>query len=195
MADSKNDLLLAAGNALHAWSGVELALAWLFEILSDINNQGKSHAIFDAIVSFDARLNVVDAVMTMETISDLDREVWNKLVARLEKKYKKRHEIAHFNISSNASGISLSPFLTQGTILRGEKRSLSTAEINERAVSFNGLRLALTWIVLHAIKRRHPGAGIPMPEPPLIAQLRALAVQTLEERERKRQHPADETDP
>ena len=187
--EDHNPILLAVGQALRQWSAVEVGLAGIFAILADIPDPMKAHRIIDAIVSFDARLDVVDALMSEEALTPLELETWKRAAAKLKKQYKKRHELAHFSIvntiSNGKDNIRLSPFLTYGQFLRDELRYLTVPEIDARRKGFGELVAALMWFQAEAGKRRVPRPSNPMPEPPLIVRLKESATQILEERARK----------
>jgi hypothetical protein len=95
MADDRNQILVAVGDALENWSRVEIHLTNLFSTLSDLQDKRdiqinrKAHAIFDTIVSFETRLQVIDTPMAEERLSELDLETWARCSARLNKFYKK----------------------------------------------------------------------------------------------------------
>lgn len=191
MASDDDHLLLAVGQALKQWSAVETSIATLFAILCEFKDEMKAHRIIDAIISFETRLDVADALMSQEDLTPLELETWKRLVAKLKKQYKKRHEVAHFSIvntiTNSVGTLRLSPFLTYGHFARDELRYLTENEIHARRKGFADLFLALVWFQDGAYRRRGPRPGNPMQEPPLIAHLRELAVQILEERARKQQ--------
>lgn len=86
------------GQALHSWSTVELELAWLFTIITEIPDRRISQVAFAAIVSFDARVQMCNSIMPLVTMNDVHRRYWTWLYNRLTKKVKKRNELAHFTI-------------------------------------------------------------------------------------------------
>src|SRR5262249_18766888 len=85
MATNPDELMLALAYALEKWSRVEMSLSSLFEVLSDIPTQKKAHALFDSIISFEARLDVVTTLTGQEGLSVLDMETWNRCAAKLSK--------------------------------------------------------------------------------------------------------------
>jgi len=192
IADSVEELFSAIGGALHQWSGVEFALSGLFEIISGIPSPKKSNAVFDTIISFEVRVDIIDSLMTFETFSDLDRETWNKFAPKLKKKYKKRHEIAHFTILPNAEVAALSPFYTFGTELRDEVKTLSSKEIRDRKESFAGFHQAVNWFKYEAMKRRRLIEDNPIPMPQPVVRCRESAALLLEERAHKKQQSTQE---
>ena len=191
MATNDDHILLAVGQALKQWSAVETGIAALFAILCGFKDEMKAHRIIDAIISFDTRLDVTDALMGQEDIAPLEMETWKKLVLKLRKQYKKRHEVAHFSIvntiTHGVDNLRLSPFLTYGHFARDDLRYITEEEIHARRKGFGDLFLALVWFQDAAYRRRGPRPGTPMQETPLIVHLKELAAQTLEERARKQQ--------
>jgi hypothetical protein len=184
-------LLQAVGKALHNWSLVEIQLATLFAHLSDIPDQKKAHAAFSAILSFEARLAVCDRLMLLEEVDELHLEMWAKMFARLSKFYKKRHELAHFSLHhTHKDEPVISPFYTWEKFMFDKVRELTFEQINERAEKFLGLHMALFWFHSLAFRRRVRPTISHEPDragPPLVFQLRELAIQSLEERKQRRQ--------
>lgn len=187
-------LLKAVGAALHNWSLVEIQLSTLFAALSDVPDQNKAHAIFAAILSFDARLAVCDRLMKLENLDELHKEMWTKMSARLSKFYKKRHEVAHFTVGYSGDEEVINPFFTQEKWIYENVRHLTVAQIRERSEKFVQLHLAVHWFSNCAFKRR---AQFPLEKahrldgggPPLVLRLLLLATQTLEERQQQRLAP------
>lgn len=213
---TKSELSVAVTDALINWTFVEIQLAQLFAIVSDIQDAGtlalnrKAHAIFDAIISFDARLAVVDALMAEEGLSPLETETWAKLSSRLGKLYKRRHSLAHFTFSAiighepNKSpphdhdgwDWGLAPFFTMGSMMRGTSTRLTIEQVRERDLHFHEAHRSLDYMTQKARERRGRQLSNPMPEPPLVARLRALASQSLEERQKQQKSspPRSETE-
>lgn len=194
MVDTSDDLLLAAGKALQVWGGLEILISKMFATISDIPGQQKGSAVCDSVISFETRMDMLDVLMKFETIEPLELETWLRFSAKLRKKYKKRHELAHFSIFTMHRGspqdetstvYTLSPFLTYGSLINGEIRHLSAEQIRERAASFRELTQALTWFECEASARRGFPGGNRWPVSPLIVRLRELAAQILEERKNK----------
>jgi hypothetical protein len=189
-------LLKAVGAALHNWSTVEIQLSTLFAALSDIPDQKKAHALFAAILSFEARLAVCDRLMELESLDELHGLMWTKMSARLSKFYKKRHEVAHFTIGYVGDEEVINPFYTQEKWIFGKVRHLTVAQIRERSEKFIQLHMAVGWFANCAFKRR---ANFPLEKahaldaggPPLALQLLLSATQTLEERQQQQQPPPE----
>jgi len=197
----KPELAVAIVEALSAWSVVEVQLTRLFATLSDLetfqdgafNYNKKAHLIFDTIKSFEARLEIIDALMGAEGLSELELETWNRCSLRLGKLYKRRHPLAHFvymQATSNAGkDAQIAPFFTLGAAMRQDVKSLTTAQITERKDHFEEMLHPISYFEYDALKRRGLRLDNPMPEPPLFARFRASASRSLEERARKRQSP------
>lgn len=186
-----NDAILrAVGGALSNWSLVELDLATLF---ANLSKAPRAHIIFGAIISFEARLAVCDKLVAADIPDELDRELWVKLSGRLSKYYKKRHELAHFSVSvDDKEGWVIKPFLTTDKIFTDRTTSLTLAQIKERSAKFLDLHSAVGWFATYAVLQRvgkQERRIKALQEPPLVAQLRALAIQSLEERKAREQKP------
>ena len=183
----ETDLLRAVGAGLSNWSIVELQLSKLFAILSGMD-QEKAHLVFDGIISFEIRLGICDRLMATEDVDEIEAEMWGRLSAKLTKFYKKRHELAHFSLSSLDGKSSIMPFLTYEKMFSATATRLDAKQIRERSRKFIELHLAVLWFYQWASIRRlqELGSARPVPvEPSLVPQLRALAIQILEARTRQ----------
>ena len=195
---------MAIFDALAAWSNVEVQLAMLFAVLSGIQDvrdnrlNPKAHTIFDAVINFDARLSIIDALMAEEALTPLEAETWARGSNKFRKLYKKRHALAHFAISSNPTNPlapeiewdhAIMPFFTLGSIMRGTAKTLSASQILDRTPKFAEAANAISYFTEVASRRRGKPADSPTPEPPLVARLRASASQILEERQKRQQPP------
>ncbi len=140
-------LLAAAGRCLQTWSGAELYLAHFFANLHIPHSMGNDaldalRAAFDAVVAFEARLQMVDtSVARSPLVDDLVREHWPRVSNRLAKKYKKRHAIAHFSVwRPGERGVkqwSIQPFPTFTAVHQDlAPPPLSLSDLEQRAESF-----------------------------------------------------------
>lgn len=182
-------LLAAVGAALGAWSIVEIQLCALFYSIADMRSQDKARALFDGIISFEIRVGVVDRLMETEAVDAVEAEMWRRMSAKLTKCYKKRHQIAHFTVLNDPPEVTIAPFFTLTKMNTGTATNLTAKEVFERTQKFGDLTKALNWFQEQAVRRRWPGGETDLlqlrEEPPLVLQLRALAIQTLEGRSRQ----------
>ena len=153
-------------------------------VLSDIPDQDKSQAVFDTIISFETRLALCDRLMAFEDADEVEAEMWSRMSAKLLKKYKKRHELAHFSIVPFYNGkAAISPFFTGDKFRTETARYLTIDQIKERSRDFIDLHMAVFWFKNKAFFRRFPKAradqGRATPEPDLVQRLRELAIQNL----------------
>ena len=180
---SKNDAILrAVGASLHNWSLVEISLARFFGSLANLSSG--SQTIFAAIINFDTRVTICDRLIEESGLDNLDKKIWTKLSTRLSKFYKKRHEIAHFTLGEVQGRAVIQPFLTLEKLRNGTANSLTVRQISERSGKFIELKEALEWFYDYVPLRRigHQESRIQaLQEPPLVPQLRELAIHSLEE--------------
>lgn len=168
------------GITLHAWNQVENALGLLFNSVSQIVDAKKAGSIFDAIVSFDSRLKVLNAAIESSNyISKENREIWGALSARLRQLYKKRHEVAHFTIphESFTTGQRISPYFTWNKHQKNTVKYLTIAQLHERSNKFSAAGQAVSWFTTYVSgdSRVRPAAfGYPPEGPMLIAHIRKL---------------------
>lgn len=187
-------LLALVGLALSTWSQVERAMTELFSVISGMDRK-RAAILFDGIINFETRLSILDRMMALEPVDEMEAETWTRLSKRLGRFYKKRHELAHFALGCNDKGEwTVSPFLTFETIIFNEdqRKHLTTAVVSERNGKFVELALTIDWFTAQAVRRR-PQSGIGLErqisEPPLVARLRELAAQTLEDNRRRASQP------
>jgi hypothetical protein len=128
-------LSLNVGTCLMAWSQVEAYLAQLFSAAIASERPEDVDAAFAAVISFETRLAMLNAVVERSSDSAF-KSSWNSLFNKLTKLYKKRHEVAHFQIIYHASEEThfLHPFYTFGRPLR---QGLSSKDLFHRAVAFS----------------------------------------------------------
>jgi hypothetical protein len=182
-ASAFDDLMAHVGSALHAWNQVESGMGLLFTVANTAAEMPKWGAIFDAVVSFEARIAVLDATVAHGlNFSDEEREIWPLLSTRIRKLYKKRHEIAHFSIAHPddlVSGARISPYFTWNKVSNKTERYLTKADLKVREDRFSQAALAVAWLSERVRWRRNPeGAYRPqLAEPPLVSHLRELLAQ------------------
>lgn len=187
-------LAAGAGLALQAWTQVELMLTFLFVGIMD---RGQSthplkgqpwhreppqrrvaHQIFNSVIGFDARLDILRAAINEGGVSPELALLWPPLEARLRKKYKSRHEAAHFLIeieeNDNGRRAFLFPFAT--TMFEQRNKKLTRANLDHKAAQFKELGEALYWYRDQIERDRGRRSIRPIEEPALIQRL----VQSLE---------------
>src|SRR5262249_49439715 len=115
---------------------------------------------------------------------------------RILKFYKKRHELAHFNLvtelfsGSGAPIVQFRPFGFFASLVPNPRGHLSVSQINERAEKFGELHESVSFFMWQKllIHRFPPEVG-PGPTPNLIHRLRTQVAQTLEESGQQPQSP------
>lgn len=204
----REDLSIAIVDALAAWGAVEVELAMLFVILAGFSRPSKTsvfsrtgHLIFDTIISFDTRMDIVDALTKDGQFSELEQETWNRCSIRLRKLYKRRHELAHFifNAKINDDGslaYHISPFFTFSAAMRSDLSTLDVPRIIERKEHFAEMVKALSYFARFALDKNGHAEGIRLPEPPIVSRFRISASQILEERQTRQRssRPKSKTD-
>ncbi|UDL89492.1 hypothetical protein LGH82_31320 [Mesorhizobium sp. PAMC28654] len=189
---SNPDPLRSVGAALSNWSMVELQLANLFSAAADMRSQRNAYAHFDTIISFDTRLAICDRLMSLEEVDEIESTMWTVLSAKLSKSYKKRHELAHFSARHDDDGetcIGITPFNTWSKFAAGTDKILTILDIQERAKKFIDLHMAVGWFSVQAFSRHAGSPPQVQPEPALVPQLRALAIQRIEAKKRPGSQP------
>jgi hypothetical protein len=176
-------VMAQVGLCLSSWSQVETGMGLLFGTVGGIGDYRRAFTIFDAIVSFETRVAVLDTAMALETthLTDEDREIWSAVSARLRKLYKKRHEVAHFSTDFRtiAAQPGIRPFFSWNKDDQGRAKFLSLKEMQERAAKFGEAAAAVTWFNGSLQQQKLPPEFRPaqIPEPPLIVRIRELRAQ------------------
>ena len=94
-----DELFNMLGWCLSVWSQVEMQMTALFVSISGMP-ENRAVILFDGIISFEIRLSILDRLMALEAVSEVEREMWNRMSTRMSKAYKQRHELAHFSVHS-----------------------------------------------------------------------------------------------
>jgi len=94
--------------AITQWQYVELELTQLFSILVNAKPSGVVSAVFSSVLNFNTKLKMVEAAAFV-TLRDtpLFKEC-EEIQTRLEKKARKRNQIAHFILHQKALMLSAS---------------------------------------------------------------------------------------
>lgn len=161
-------------------------MSQLFWHVSGGTTLQKAEAIFDTVVSFETRIAILDAVVACdENLTDEEKVIWANLSTRLRKLYKKRHEVAHFGVSSPedlVKGTRIAPFFTWGKERSKTNKYLTHDQIMVRANAFTAASRAVSWFTSTAMRRRLPllPDAKPLQEPDLIVRIRELLAQRRE---------------
>jgi hypothetical protein len=155
-------ILFGVGQCLARWSMVEHALARLFAALMGAADPNLTSTAFDAVISFETRLDMVNAVA--ERSQDvLFRESWNALHNKLSKLYRKRHQVAHFTILYNVTERkhTLHPFFSFKNL---RSPILSSNDLGLRAISFAKIEKRLTRHAFYILHQQGRLAADVLPE-------------------------------
>ena len=187
----RDQLALAAGKVLAEWSMVEAAVSFLFASLLDQTDvpvkdgivvwedeepsRRMGHTIISAIIGFPARVDVLSAVFDECDCEPELKSIWPGMAARLKKKYRSRHEAAHFVITNHEQEDgNWIPYLTPfaSSIGSYSDKTLTVHDLHAKIDSFYELRLGLTWIMHEVEVARGRKKEPPLPVPPLIQRVR-----------------------
>jgi hypothetical protein len=135
------------------------------------------------IVGWDTRLDLCDVLLKYRLAQNhLELAIWDKLSAKLRKKYKARHKVAHFTFISSGEREPfkhmIAPFWSFGHLMKQADTYLGIAEIEEMQKSFIQLKDSLSWFTTYLrLQKEQPAAPLP-PDAGLIAHFRDLVAQT-----------------
>jgi hypothetical protein len=184
-------LTQAAGSALAEWGQLEMVLAHLFASLLDDTTipldmrlipwyderpySRKAHSMFAAVVSLDTRLDLIGAVIIEEfQIETPLKDIWQPLRARIVKKYKSRHQLAHFVIGPDPRSESQKRYLwpLASVLLAPDSPRLGMSEIRQKEATFREIRFACRWYLDQVEFAKGRMIGPPLPDTELIGRIR-----------------------
>jgi hypothetical protein len=130
--DEHDRFIYQFGLAISAWQFVESALGHLFvEIVSGKNNQSTAYAIYNAVVSFEVRIAMINAAFTSNKSNEKHLKAWEFVQKRILNKAKLRNRLAHLmivnDVDAKANKVSLVP-------------NIIKKEAFEKAMKGNGIR-------------------------------------------------------
>lgn len=167
------------GHALIEWGNVEVQLQYIFRHLLDIDHEVAS-VVWGTVVSMDARITMTQKVIALR---HPDTEIYSDavlLLAEARTRYANRNELAHASLAIAVGAEEDGPFLSPFWVMGTEPRQLLTRDIAERAVKFERLAKALSWLGLMLSIKKHPLKASPKrpqasapPPPDLVPELRA----------------------
>jgi hypothetical protein len=178
----------AVGECLMAWAAVKRQLHHIFvyEVIRQSRNKNRwvvARRIWSVIVSFDARLKMVDAAIYANLNGNNSKRVqklkkdWRLLYNYIGKMNGLRNEIAHGEIMNyDDKEMKLTPFST--TI--PHRNGISIQEVMDRTTLFSELSLAVSWLHSSCLARWQAnsklGRLMPMPTHDLVLLLRKKAL-------------------
>lgn len=118
MISSEPLVLRLIGTGLAEWSGIEYELYMLFQMLCCMpppttRYYGATNAALDAVVSLDAKMKAIQAAANVTLRGRALLYVTTKALARVGKLSKRRNEIAHFGLVTEADSVTsyIEPYL------------------------------------------------------------------------------------
>ncbi|MEZ0260952.1 MAG: hypothetical protein ACAH80_08080 [Alphaproteobacteria bacterium] len=170
-------LLLAEG--MHQWSLLELALSHLFA--SQVGTKHPlAYIIWDSVISFDAKLSCLNAVLNFNLKDDDLKALWGRLGDRIQKANSLRNQLAHSGYLSNSKDVYLVPYLSVAAIVTKPKeiKRLKENDLKIREETFKALVSATQWFSIVANPGSQPDSKDVLKAPDLITELRGLIFQT-----------------
>jgi hypothetical protein len=180
----------AVGNCLMVWAGIERLLHAMFSahVVRQSRNKNKfviADSIWSAVISFEARLKMVDA--------SINGDLWKEETSRFEKvkadwrllynyivrMSSKRNEIAHGTMmNQDGKAMVIVPYATTIPFRDG----ISITEVVDRATKFVELERSLDWLILCFSALWKPKLKRAVlshrPTPDLVLRLRMQAAQS-----------------
>ncbi|HUY68245.1 MAG TPA: hypothetical protein VMV79_02975 [Alphaproteobacteria bacterium] len=174
MNSPQKEFLMAIGECLTTWATVELYLSMLFSQITGMKNL-IGFAVWDSVISFEAKLNALNAAFNIAIQDDDLKSIWGELGNRISKKHKKRNEIVHSTLVNVDNVSKLVPYFVIG---KQAKNGLSPKEIVERTQSFQELAAAIYWFIQRAAFLKEGVPKVPLQAPDLILRLQTKVAQT-----------------
>lgn len=134
------------GDCIHNWTLVEIQLSTLFAA----HLQAKDHlsyVVWDSVVSFKAKLNCLDLVLTYCLKDSEIKEIWARLHSKISSAYQQRNELAHSGYITNSHTTSLVPYLSITEMITNSKnlKRLCANDLKCRSTLFKDLSSSLQW--------------------------------------------------
>lgn len=178
-------LTYKVGECLMAWAHVEFELNRIF--VEHLAHQSKNpdrclmaEAIWASIVSFEARLRMLNAV-TLQTIKDTDtRKDWALIKNYIVNLGPKRNQVAHGGIIGKSDGSAvLKPYFSSSL---NEKPNLKDSDLAKLTTEFLDLLKTLEWLSLCFSALRKPSLRTVVSDrlrtPHLVQRLRDQAARS-----------------
>ena len=151
--EQREIILHAIGECIPTWAMVERGLTVLYCecVGSPVGspNLWLHAAVFDSVISIDARLQMVETALELRSgvILTSPRQMspqylldWGALRKKIRKKYDKRNEVAHSDISQRGTVVRLLAFPTLTTgALDGNQKLLNLDQLRDRRQMFERL--------------------------------------------------------
>jgi hypothetical protein len=164
-------LLAEVGRAITNFSQIESALADVFCALAGLD-KFRSEVIMASIVSFEARIQVCNNLVSLHPLEGGLAPIWPKLFKKLSKALAKRNQLAHSTPVFVNDGVALAPYLSAGNLWLGRpSANLTVEEIVQRGNSFIELMAALHWLANTIDHQRNHRTDFRLPIPSLIQEI------------------------
>lgn len=179
-------LAMSAGYALSTWTQIEYYISLLFQNISGIADEETALILMSSIISFDARLTVIDTVFSRSAHSDDFKLIWERLSSRIRVQARQRNQVAHFQIISlfeygkpGGPQAVFVPFHTPADAFKNLPKRLTIDQIVEMRNTWQHLANAAQWLN-RQVEPPKPyfTVQLDIPEPPLINELRLSAAQS-----------------
>ncbi|MEG8040345.1 hypothetical protein QP166_13665 [Sphingomonas sp. LR60] len=149
-----DELAMAIGYALAAWSAVENAFEYVFEEAGDLEHV-RAHVTMAGIPKFVDRVDgCTELISQVLAKRPVEKETCRRLADKCKVAYTLRHQLAHFGFQvSGINGeriVRVAPFWSFGNIhLRKVPTPLSVKDIQNRQTEFEALFHSIIWYRQH----------------------------------------------
>jgi hypothetical protein len=171
---SEQEFLQAFARALLAWQAIEECMYRIFASLASARDPLALSAAYHAVISLDARLDMIGAAANVRLAKGRKRKVmlaeWGPLAKKIRERSKRRNDLAHNGMVKDLDHAGrVSYVLGPGFVARyasgKERKTYSVGEINDFRASFVRLSSALDDFALRlfVILRPSPRKRAPRP--------------------------------
>ena len=144
---TRNEFILSYTRCLFRWTDIEQELCRLFMKLVRSADERVSSTVFFSVVSFEAKLDMIDAAAQFALSETALRDEWFKLSNKASKRARKRNAIVHCQLIVQSGEypnweFRLRPNLLDYRKILAETRGkdwFNAAELNRQTESFEGL--------------------------------------------------------
>lgn len=180
-------LAMSAGQALSTWTQIEYYTSYIFSSISGMADEENALLVMKSIISFDTRLAIIDTVFSRSAHTNDLKTIWDRLSVRIRGQSRERNQVAHFQIFtlwefSNIGGgpeAVFVPFHSPADAFKDLPKRLTVEQILEMRDRWQQLALAAQWLN-RQVEPPKPYFDVKphIPEPPIINELRASAIQS-----------------
>lgn len=139
IVDQQNELQLLLSDCIQIWSLVEMELSQLFSLQLRTKPPRIAYIIWDSVISFEAKLKCLDAVLSFSLKNEKKNEIlniWKKLGEKVRQYARLRNELAHSGHLIEGERVYIVPYLSMEKLMDEKTKKLDAKDLEERKKNF-----------------------------------------------------------